>query len=389
MDTAIDAPTFGGVVEDRVVDGFTSLLDEVDSEDIAARYDIGLHSNRIDFLEHVKIGLRLGIDDPNTLEDLAQQTDVYADLEPISRGHFSKLTTRRPFQAVAELATAILEHPSLYHPAGVARKRLEQLRERQVIGFDATRLPIRTTLVVDTGDDEIVVRPEDGGIELHMAARLDPAMKHPLTAFVTRANYPEVHAFPVLAGDIEVHEDLDSVIFVFDKGYVSYGRFAGMKNDGVDFITPLKDNAKHEVMDSLHDFVHEQPDGEEVRVTDEYIELGTMGREYRKVTIMHEEDDDEIYLTTLPPDEFDALEISLIYGVRWLIEIMFRELKQYMNVQRFHSTTLNGVLFELYCTFLAYILADYYRRQYPVRGGMPRTLRVIRNYWNRPLGEYG
>jgi IS4 transposase len=214
-------------------------------------------------------------------------------------------------------------------------------------------------------------------------------MKQPLTTFVTRANYPESDAFPVLAGDVEIHEDLDSVIFVFDKGYVHYGRFAGMKNDGVDFVTPLKDNAKHEVVDSLHDFIYEQPDGEEVRVTDEYIELGAVGREYRKVIIMHEDDDDEIYLTTLPPDEFDALEIALIYGVRWLIEIMFRELKRYTNMQRFHSTTLNGVLFELHCTFLAYILTDYYRRQYPVRGGMPRTFRVIRNYWNQPLGEYG
>jgi hypothetical protein len=385
MSIAPNASTSDG----RIVDGFTSLLDAVDSEEIAAQYDIGRHSKRIDFLEHIKIGLRLGVADPNTLEDLAQQTDVYANLEPISKGHFSKLTTRRPFQAVADLATAILELPSLYHPAGVARKRLEQLRERPIIGCDATHLPLRTTLVVDTDDDEVVIRPEDGGIELHTAARLDPAMKHPLSAFVTRANYPEMHAFPVLAGDVAIHEDPDSVIFVFDKGYVSYGRFAGMKNDGVDFVTPLKDNAKYEVVEHVHDFAYEQPDGEEVRVTDEDIELGNVGREYRKVTIMHDDDDDEIYLTTLSRDEFDALEIALIYGVRWLIEIMFRELKQYTNIQRFHSTTLNGVLFELYCTFLAYILADYYRRQYPVRGGMPRTFRVIRNYWNRPLGEYG
>jgi hypothetical protein len=63
MSTAIDAPTFSGVVEDRFVDGFISLLNEVDSEEIADRYEIGLHSKRIDFLEHVKIGLRLGIDD--------------------------------------------------------------------------------------------------------------------------------------------------------------------------------------------------------------------------------------------------------------------------------------------------------------------------------------
>ncbi|UHQ99137.1 IS4 family transposase (plasmid) [Natrinema zhouii] len=213
--------------------------------------------------------------------------------------------------------------------------------------------------------------------------------RHRCAAFVTRASYPESDAFPVLVGDVEVHEDLDSVIFVFDKGYVHYGRFAGMKNEDMDFVTPLKDNAKHEVVERIHDFEHAQPDGEEVQVTDEYIELGTVRREYRKVSIMHEDDDDEIYLTTLSPDEFDALEIALIYGVRWLIEIMFRKLKQYTDIQKFHNTTLNGVLFELYCTFLAYILADYYRRQYPVRGGMSRTFRVIRNYWNRPLGEYG
>ncbi|EMA56116.1 hypothetical protein C451_04109 [Halococcus thailandensis JCM 13552] len=160
-------------------------------------------------------------------------------------------------------------------------------------------------------------------------------MKQPLSTFVTGANYPKSDAFPVLAGDAGVHEDLDSAIFVFDKGYVHYGRFASMKNEGMDFVTPLKDNTKHEVVDTLHDFEHEQSDSEEVRVIDEDIELGTVGREYQKVTVMHDDDDDEVYLTTLSSDEFDALEVALIYGVRWLIEIMFRELKQYTNIQRF------------------------------------------------------
>ena len=61
---------------DRVVDGFTELLDEVDSEAIAEEYRIGIHSDRIDFEEHAKIGVLLGITDPKTLDDLAQQTDV-------------------------------------------------------------------------------------------------------------------------------------------------------------------------------------------------------------------------------------------------------------------------------------------------------------------------
>jgi hypothetical protein len=41
---------------DRVVDGFTELLDGVDSEEIANEHRVGIHSNRIDFEEYAKIG---------------------------------------------------------------------------------------------------------------------------------------------------------------------------------------------------------------------------------------------------------------------------------------------------------------------------------------------
>ena len=111
MISPISAPAFDDVGENFIGKEFTSLLDEVDSEEIAARYDNGLHSKRIDFLKHVKIGLRLGIADPDTLENLAQQTDVYAGLEPISKSHFSKLTTRRPAQRSSNWRPLFLSIP--------------------------------------------------------------------------------------------------------------------------------------------------------------------------------------------------------------------------------------------------------------------------------------
>lgn len=59
-------------------------------------------------------------------------------------------------------------------------------------------------------------------------------------------------------------------------------------------------------------------------------------------------DGEEIeYLTTLSPSEYDTVNIVDIFTLRTLIEIVFRELKQYMNVERFHSPSLIGVLFEL------------------------------------------
>jgi hypothetical protein len=134
---------------DRVVDGFTELLDVVGSEEIANEHRVGIHSNRIDFEEYAKIGAFLGIHDPKTLDDLDQQTDVRDGLEPISQSHFSRLTNRRPWEAFADLANAILQLPQFYHASGDARLQLEDVCDRWIVGFDKTNLPIRTSMLVE------------------------------------------------------------------------------------------------------------------------------------------------------------------------------------------------------------------------------------------------
>ena len=122
---------------------------------------------------------------------------------------------------------------------------------------------------------------------------------------------------------------------------------------------------------------------------DEFIELSDTTETFRKVTVSVPDGDEHVHLTTLGPEEYDSLEIDLLYSVRWLIEIIIRELKQYTNVQCFHSKSLNSLLTELYLTLLAYILADYFDRRYPHRDGMAAALRYIRNFWNEPLGASG
>jgi len=380
----------------RVVDGFTSLLDEVDSEAIAEAYEIGIHSDRHDFEAHVKTGLRLGIADPNTFEDLAQQTDVYAELESISQGHFSRLTKRRPWEAFAQLANAILQLPQFYHPFGGVRRRMERVLDRWVVGFDGTKLPTKETMVTEIDGDVHKLRPENGCLKLHTAARLDPATSQPIANVVTAGHQHDSPYFEDLLELVEAHEDLDEIIATFDKGYVKYGRFVDLKESDVDFVTPLKENARHTVEETICDREFDvEEDGDVTHVTDEWIELSDTGERFRKVTVRiadSDKDDDEqvnTYLTTLPPAEYDPLDVGLIYAVRWLIEIMFRTLKQHTNIQNFHSRTLNGALVELFCSLLAYILAEYYHRRYHVKGGLMDAIKRIRNYWNKSLAEYG
>ena len=86
-------------------------------------------------------------------------------------------------------------------------------------------------------------------------------------------------------------------------------------------------------------------------------------------------------------ETYDPLDVALIYAVRWLIKIMFRDLKQYFHVQEFHNETLSGASVDLFCELIACILANYYHRRYRIRGSLTDATKVIRNYWNLSLTE--
>jgi hypothetical protein len=67
------------------------------------------------------------------------------------------------------------------------------------------------------------------------------------------------------------------------------------------------------------------------------------------------------YLTTLASSAYDPVDVIGIYMLRTLLDILFRELKQYLNVESFHSQSLNGVLFELFCALIGLLPIQWLR----------------------------
>jgi hypothetical protein len=369
---------------------FYSLLDSVDSESIGTDFELDRHSEKHDFTEHVKIVVYEGLEVSDSLKSLAQKTETHADLESISGSHFSRLTNDRDYRAVVALLSELLHTPQLYHQLGCARKRLERL-EDQIVAIDASHLSLATTLVVPSefqeSNEADELRPEDGGLKLHLAARVDGETKQPVSVAVTPPNVHETTQFEQLREAVEVADDLDSPIIVIDRGYVDYERYCELKRRGIEFVTTLRSNAQIDVVESLHDFAVHDETGTR-HVTDDLIELSDTGEVFRRVTVEDDEDVTE-YLTTLSPEQYDPVDVVSIYTLRWLIEILFRELKQYTNAQDFHSKSLNGALFELFCTLIAYLLVEWFRHRHPIRGGVPDAIRLIRNKWNKSLPAYG
>ena len=390
--------------DEIVADELYSLLDAVDSESIADEFRIGIHSDKHDLTNHVKVAVREGLDPSSSLAELEDKTAVDDSLEHMPKSRFSELTNDRDYRAVVRLLFELLHTPQLYHQRAIQRKRLEWLT-RGVVAADATNLELTRSVVVSdefVGDDEDVheIGPDDGGLELHCAARVDGKHKHPLDATVTEGDTHESPQFDLLKDDVEVFADLDSVIWTFDRAYTRYLRFCEIKHSDEDFVTLLHSNARFEVSEVLEEFEvtvsaketaqpREPADESTRQVRDERIELAETGEEFRRIVLKTPDGEEIEYLTTLASSAYDPIDVISIYTLRTCIEILFRELKQYLNIENFHSKSLNGVLFELFCALIGYVLVEWFRQCHPVKGGMARAIQQVRTFWNETLDTFG
>jgi len=223
-----------------------SLLDEVDSESIADEFGIGTHCKKHDFDNHLKIGIFEGVSPSDSLDELAEKTATHEQLAYMAGSTFSRRTNDRDCCAVVRLLFELLHTPQLYHQRAVQRKRLKWLN-RPVVALDATNLSLtRSVAVAGELDEETVIHgihPTDGGLKLNLAGRVDGEYNHPLGMTVTGGDTRELTQFNHLQNDVEVFADLDSLIRVFDRGYLDYDRFCAMKQCGEDFVTLLRSDA--------------------------------------------------------------------------------------------------------------------------------------------------
>jgi len=408
--TPTDRPSAGdtnasNINPDKIVsDAVYSLLDAVESESIAEEFAIGIHNETHDFENHVKVAVREGLDPSSSLAELADKTAVDDALDHMPKSRFSELTNDRDYRAVVRLLFAVLHTPQLYHQRGVQRKRLEWLT-RGVVAADATNLDLTRSVVVSdevVGNDDHVseIDTTDGGLELHCAARVDGEHKHPLGTTVTEGDTHESPQFDHLEDDVEVFADLDSVIWTFDRAYTRYWRFCKIKHSNDDFVTLLHSDARFEVKELLEKFdlsvtrdnaaqPRDSAEDSTRQVRDERIELAETGEEFRRIVLETPDGEEIEYLTTLASSAYDPIDVISIYSLRTVIEILFRELKQYLNIENFHSKSLNGVLFELFCALIGYVLVEWFRQCHPVKGGMARAIQQVRTFWNKTLDTFG
>jgi IS4 transposase len=170
-------------------------------------------------------------------------------------------------------------------------------------------------------------------------------------------------------------------LFLLDLGFFKYHRFARIDENGGFFVSRLKRSANPEIVgelrewrgraipfegknvfDVLGDLCREHIDVEvEVRFQRrEYNDKRSWdSKRFRVVGVRDEDADDgyRLYITNLPSGKFSPEDVSTLYRARWVVELLFRELKSQYGLGRFQTEKEHIVRIQVMAALLTLVVS--------------------------------
>jgi len=146
-------------------------------------------------------------------------------------------------------------------------------------------------------------------------------------------------------------------IVVMDRGYVDYRFLDSLEDQGVFFVTRLKERALFSVEAEV------SAPKANIRA-DEMICLPGSGKNtkalrlFHRVVVWDEAGEREIVLLTNNM-KLAASTIAAIYKSRWQIELFFRALKQNLKIKTFVGTSPNAVRIQIWTALIAILLLKF------------------------------
>lgn len=168
---------------------------------------------------------------------------------------------------------------------------------------------------------------------------------------------------------------------VFDKAYTTYGQFAKWRDQKVWFVTRERRNADFHVTKVLVDKTKRRNVKGVVKeqlVTVGVKQNGTVMQrlKLRRITFLSEEGKVYVFLTnnfSLP-----ASQIAIIYKNRWMIELLFKQIKQNFPLRYFWGESTNAIKMQVYCVLIAQLLMVVIRKKAATKKSFANMITVIR-----------
>jgi IS4 transposase len=186
------------------------------------------------------------------------------------------------------------------------------------------------------------------GLKLHVV--YDPLSDNPTDIAITDANINDMSVgerFPIKAG----------FTYVFDRAYCKYPWWTAIHDAKAMFVTRQKTTSKFRAK-RVNKPRHRIGDG--FRIIDQamvkFVSKGDskLSIPLRRIRVRR---DDGAKITLMTNDMTrPAVEIAGLYKTRWQIELLFRWIKQHLNIKSFLGRNPNAVRLQIVAAMIAYIL---------------------------------
>lgn len=285
-----------------------------------------------------------------------------------ARSTISDANNKRSYQVFETIYYGLLRQ---YH-SFISDSRLKGLSIRNLKIIDSSTIQLFSEILRGVGRNRLDGARKKGGFKVH--AMMDAFSG--VTEFV-RLTEAREHDQKFL-----YHLKLvPNSWIVFDKAYTTYGQFAKWTNQKVWFVTRERDNAVFHVTKVLVDKTKKRNAKgvlKEQLVTVGVKQNGTVVQRLRlrRITFLSEEGKLYVFLTnniTLP-----ASQIATIYKNRWMIELLFKQIKQNFPLRYFWGESPNAIKMQVYCVLIAQLLMVVIRKKAATKKSFANMITVIR-----------
>jgi Transposase DDE domain/Domain of unknown function (DUF4372) len=215
--------------------------------------------------------------------------------------------------------------------------------KNKLMSMDATVIDLCLTMF-----DWAKFRQTKGAVKLHLLLDHDGYL--PCFGVITEGKVHEIRVARSL-------RFAPGTILAMDRGYVDYLWLDELEEQGVFFVTRLKDNAVF--------FVEREFSGRDGNiVSDSLIRLPGSGKSLnearilRRIVFWDEVAQREIVFLTNNM-KLAAKTIAAIYKERWQIELFFKALKQNLKIKTFVGTTRNALETQIWTALIAMLVLKY------------------------------
>jgi IS4 transposase len=274
---------------------------------------------------------------------------------PLKRSTLSDANERRPVMVFAETFALLAAQLD----AGTRRDGTAMLRL-----IDSTPIPLGK--LCDWAKSNGRIR----GMKMHVV--FDPQSDYPRILDITDAN----------VNDAEIGRTTKietGATYVFDKGYCHYGWWRAIAKKGAFFVTRPKSNMGLTEVVRCH---VRSPRGDGFTIIEDsevsFSSKGDSKLPMRLRRVQLRRDEGREIITLLTNDlERSAVEIGELYKSRWQIELLFRWIKQHLNIRKFLGNNDNAIRLQLFAAMIAYALLRIAARTHRVTMPILRFINLV------------